>query len=254
MSVQALARGLVKDFGLENLFLQLSEHKFTGRLTFNPSSLEFYFDRGDLIAAKGAEPLGSILLRLGAVTVSQLQTALSAQGTHSLGEVLLSAMFGLNPNMLEDALQIQIFRAIQRLLEDSPSEFAVFNHENDLPIQTRLPVQIAFAEVMPSVEANTANVEEFSAQTVVKLLTYLPAQAVQLEPDQWAVATLLDGRRNLETVARFYQIQFPRIENPDKRTFSAILKLYHLGLIEPVEYKLEQIFLKGRSGKQLAYV
>jgi hypothetical protein len=252
MLTQARATGLVKDFGLEELLLQLQDLRLTGTLVFLPNKLEFYFNQGDLIAVRGGELLGSILLRLGAISVAQLQAALASQGNLSLGEVLVGAMYGLNTQSLEDALHIQILRAVQTLFEDVPESFAVFDFSTDLPIQTRLPVQIALDEVLSSLKDNRT--EEFSSQSVVKLLSYLPSQTVQLEPDQWVVATLLDGRRTLETVAKLYQIQFPRRDQPDKRTLSAVLQMYHLGLLELVQYRLERIVPKGRSGKQVAYL
>jgi hypothetical protein len=252
MLTHARATGLVKDFGLEELLTQLQELHLTGKLVFLPNNLEFYFDQGDLIAVRGGELLGSILLRLGAVTASQLQEALAAQGQHSLGQVLLSAMYGLNPRSLEDALHIQILRAVQSLFETVPVSFAVYHAETDLPIQTRLPVQVALSEVLPNIKDSQP--EEFSSQSVIKLLSCMPSQPVTLEPDQWAVATLLDGRRTLETVAKLYQIQFPRRDQPQKRILSAVLQMYHLGLLELVEYKLDRILLKSHSGKQVGYL
>jgi hypothetical protein len=241
---------MVKDFGLENLFSQLADLNLTGKLVFLPNNLEFYFNRGDLIAAQGGELLGSILLRLGAISVAQLSEALSNQESRSLGEVLSSQPYGIDSHLLEDALYIQILRAVLSLFETVPEQFAVYDAQTALPIETRLPVQIALAEVVPSLEHSQT--ENFSPESVVRLLPHLPHSAVVLEPEQWAVATLLDGRRSLETVTRLYQIQFPRRDNPSKRVFAAVLQLHDLGLVEVVQFWLQRVLLKMRSGGQVA--
>jgi hypothetical protein len=250
MPRHARAAGLVKDFGLENLLLQLEDLRLTGTLRFLPGAREFYFDHGDLIAARGGELLGSILLRLGAISLGQLQVALAEQASRNLGEVLLAA--GLNPQMLGDALHLQILQAMQSLFEEVPQSFAVDNQPNDLPIQTRLPVQIALAEVVPSLKDNVP--ETFTAHSVLRLLPYLSSQAVCLEPDQWVMVTLLDGRRDVEVLAKLYQTQFPRRDHPEKRTFAALNTLFELGLVEVVQYHLERILVKRRSGKAVPHL
>jgi hypothetical protein len=250
MVQQARAEGLVKDFGLENLLRQLEDLRLSGTLQFFPGDREFYFERGDLIAARGGELLGSILLRLGAISLQQLHRALAEQGSRNLGEVLLST--GLYPQMLEDALHIQILRALVSLFEDVPHTFVFHNQPIALPIQTRLPVQVALSEVVPNLTDNQP--ETFTAQSVLRLLSYMPSQALQLEPEQWAVATLLDGRRTLDVVSKLYQIRFPRRDQPEKRTFAAAWQLFELGLVEVMQHHLEEILLRSRSGNQVAHL
>jgi hypothetical protein len=245
--------GDVHDFGVEDLLQQFVDLRLTGRVVFKPTPVELFFETGDLIAARCSELLGSILLRRGAVTPTQLLEAVAMQAQQTLGEVLLNPPFLIRPAMLRDAIHIQIMRAIKLLFEDVPKKFAVFHHDETMPIHARIPVQVALDEIIPSLFVT--RVDEIHMGTMLRLNLFSPKGKTELEPDQWVVATLLDGRRNVATVCQMFQMHLPRHQNPEKSVFKALKQMYKQGLVELVDYSdLDQIIVKQISTRIKSYV
>jgi hypothetical protein len=206
-----------------------------------------------LIAARCSELLGSILLRRGAVTPTQLIEAVAQQAGHTLGEVLLNPPFSIRPAMLRDAIHIQIMRAVKVLFEDVPKTFAVYHNDETMPIHARIPVRIALDEIIPSLFAT--RIDDIHMGTIVRLNLFYPKNNTELEPDQWVVATLLDGRRNVAAVCQMFQINLPRYQNPEKGVLKALKQLYRQGLVELVDYSdLDQIMVKQLSTRIKSYV
>lgn len=245
--------GDVRDFGLEDLLQQFVDLKLTGRVVFKPTPVELFFEHGDLIAARCSELLGSILLRRGAVTPAQLLEAVAMQSGQTLGEVLLNPPFLIRPAMLRDAIHIQIMRAIKLLFEDVPRTFAVFHNDETMPIHARIPVKVALDEIIPSLFAT--RIDEIHMGTILRLNLFSPNSKTELEPDQWVVATLLDGRRNVANVCQMFQMNLPRHQNPEKRVFKALKQMYQQGLVELVDYSdLDQIMVRQISTRIKSYV
>ena len=135
--MQPRASGKIADFGLEALLLQLADLQFTGQMVFTPKSCELFFASGDLIAARGSEMLGSILLRRGAVTAEQLTQAIANQGGKSLGDALLDAPFSIHLAMLRDAIHNQEPRSKPRGMKSLVMSASLIRKSCSHPVETR---------------------------------------------------------------------------------------------------------------------
>jgi hypothetical protein len=232
-----LAPKTVGDFTQQNastLLLGLAGKGFCGTVQFEPNALKLRFLYGEIVGAAGGEPIGSILVRRGAITEAQLVDAMQGQGRRSLGQILTGKPLNLEPDVLVNALETQIKLAVNSLLSEPPMNYALFDETLEiLEFSPRVAVQDALTEASSAAAEVEAGVLGLGAILRMKLQSSQPH--VQLSADQWAVCALLNGRRTLQAVMRHFEIT--RLSLPSEsarlRAYRAAVQLFQMGWIEP---------------------
>jgi hypothetical protein len=150
MTAPAIAPRTVGDFTQQTvsvLLQQLADKGFCGTIHFEPSALKLRFLYGEIVGAAGGEPIGSILVRRGAITEAQLVHGIQGQGRRTLGQVLTGQPLNLEPELLVNALETQIKLAVNSLLSEPPMNYALLDETLEiLEFSPRVAVQDALAE------------------------------------------------------------------------------------------------------------
>ena len=234
---QAVSPSISSDFTNLNIaaFLEnLSDMGFNGAVLLEPSAIKLRFKDGLIVAAAGAEPLGSILVRRGVLTETQLADAIFVQQQRSLGEVLTKHPFNVAPDALLNALETQIKLAVNLLISETPASFAMLEDEvatNEFSPSVR--VQDALLEASSAAKEVEAGVLALSA--VLRMRLQSLRDSVELSNEQWALCALLNGRRPLSAVMRHFEVTHLSLarESARLRAYRAAVQLLQQGLIEP---------------------
>ena len=234
---QVVSPSISSDFTNLNIaaFLEnLSDMGFTGAVLLEPSAIKLRFSDGEIVGAAGAEPLGSILVRRGVLTETQLADAIFVQQQRSLGEVLTKHPFNVAPDALLSALETQIKLAVNLLLSETPASFAMLDEQvasNEFSPKVR--VKDALSEASSAAKEVEAGVLALSA--VLRMRLQCLRDSVQLTNEQWALCALLNGRRPLSAVMRHFEVTHLSLarESARLRAYRAAVQLWQLELIEP---------------------
>ncbi len=219
---------------LPSFLLHLAAIGFSGTVSFEPSDLKLRFLHGEIVGASGGEPIGSILLRRGAISEDQLVDAIARQERRTLGQVLTRDPFNLEPSVLENALETQVKLAVNSLLSEPPVTYAVFDETPDvLEFSPKLGVMDALSDASSAAEEVEAGVLRLGA--VLRMRPQIQRLEVTLTQDQWDVCALLNGRRTLENVMRNFEVTHLSLarESARLRAYRAAVQLFQQGLIEP---------------------
>ncbi len=222
------------NLNIEAFLENLSDVSFTGAVLLEPSAIKLRFLNGEIVGAAGAEPLGSILVRRGVLTETQLADAIFVQQQRSLGEVLTKHPFNVAPDALLSALETQVKLAVNLLLSEKPISFTMLEDEvvaNQFSPQVR--VKDALLEASSAAKEVEAGVLALSA--VLRMRLQCLRDSVQLTNEQWAVCALLNGRRPLSAVMRHFEVMHLSLarESARLRAYRAAVQLLQLELIEP---------------------
>jgi hypothetical protein len=165
-----------------------------------------YFSRGDVRSAASnvaEDRLGAILYRYGVVTDEQLQTALQAGGSGGrLGQILVERRF-LSAHDLYTYVRKQVEEIFFSLLVQRSGSFYFYRTEEDHgPVsQLQLPTkQLLFDGVRRIDELSYFRAKLPSADMVLQRRHPAPPQ--KLEGRQERVLALVDGMRDLGSIAR----------------------------------------------------
>ncbi len=205
--------------------------KATGWIEFTPSGIALQFLEGDLIAAKGIEPLGTILLRQNAISEIKLAEALRSANKHSLGDVLTSnPAFGISREVLLTAMRTQIVMAVNTLIIGKQSYFKYFRSDKIPRIYTRIGLQWALLESVAF--ADEMGASELGLSTVLRARPDSSLSGVSISGDEWQLLTSLNGRRNLHAALRLFAAGAVEGNSVWLRGYRAALRLYRQGLLE----------------------
>lgn len=232
--VSPLASSDFTNLNIAAFLENLSDMSFTGAVLLEPSAIKLRFLDGEIVGAAGAEPLGSILVRRGVLTETQLADAIFVQQQRSLGEVLTKHPFNVSPDALLSALETQVKLAVNLLLSETPASFVML--EDDVvanQFSPKVRVRDALLEASSAAKEVEAGVLALSA--VLRMRLQSMRDSVQLTNEQWALCALLNGRRPLSAVMRHFEITHLSLarESARLRAYRAAVQLLQLELIEP---------------------
>ncbi len=129
-----MIRGNLASFSLGEIFQSLAVNNHTGTLKIVESDgteKYVYFSQGEIclfsVKSHPSLRIGEILVRKGAITRKQLETALKYQETASekLGQILIKK-YGVSPEAIQDALVTKIYDEIYDLFLLTEAEFEFF--------------------------------------------------------------------------------------------------------------------------------
>ncbi len=205
--------------------------KATGWLEFMPSGITFQFLDGDLIAARGIEPLGTILVRQNALSETLLSKALSKVSHQPLGEVLLNdPIFNISRETLLQAMRTQILLAINTLMLTPQSYFKYFRDDQIPSVYARVPLQWALLESVAF--SDELGVAELGLTSVLRTRPDSSLSGVTVSGDEWQMLTSLNGRRNLYAALRLFAAGAAEGSSVWLRGYRAALRLFRQGLLE----------------------
>jgi hypothetical protein len=220
-------RGTLQDFSLADIFQLIGIQKKTGVLTLksDKETCTVSFAEGQVVgtdstARRLEDRLGSVLVKTGRITESQLQEALRVQRStlRQLGHVLVESRF-LQKEDLSSALKLQIDQMLYRLFRWTAGEYN-FSQEEKVEYDRDLVVPMSAESILmegarildewPMVEKGIhsfstvfrhAEVEiAKSGAAAARDAREEAAGAVTLSPTEQQVYNLVDGRRTVQDV------------------------------------------------------
>lgn len=253
---QALWNGSFKEFSLGSVLQVLGRIQATGTLHVYPLGVKIHFKSGFIQAVEDMIPLGDLLLAQGSLTESQLELALRSN-VRPLGQALLS--MGLEKKTLQGGLEIQARLSLALLLNQLESqEFSFFPRQP-------LPLPDAGLEVSPLLLEWIALTPPLPLGTPLELAP--TANPVHLDPDEWRLLRLINGRRTLASILRFSgldpRVAWQKAEGLVKRGLFRPSALWGLRFIvpqrapkrttyHPPSSLMANLFLKWVDGKRTA--
>jgi hypothetical protein len=222
-------QGTIKDFGLADIFQLIGMQRKTGTLTLRNARETVYvkFYQGQVVGAESAQHLledmlGSVLVRTGRVTESQLQEVLRLQGKtlQRLGYLLVKNGY-ISAEDLQDALHTQVTQVVYRLFRwrDGTYHFQSadsidYDHEfAPVSAETILMEGARMVDEWPLLERRIRSTDIVFRQTpagraldapVRSMMDALPAEAesseARLSRDELQVLHLVDGKRKVQDV------------------------------------------------------
>jgi hypothetical protein len=204
----------------------------TGWIEFAPSGIRLQLLESNIIGASGAEPLGTILVRRGALPEMLLPEAIArVTSSRPLGEVLLEdELFGVPHTVMFEAMKTQILMAVNQLILTPQSEFKYYRDDRTPRYFARVPVQWALLEAVAL--ADEIGSAELGLSTVLRARPNSSLSGVTLSGDEWQILTAVNGRRNLHAVLKLFAAEGADNQSILLRGYRAALRLYRQGLLE----------------------
>jgi hypothetical protein len=191
-------------------------------LEFQPGKLWLHLERGQLVGARGAEPLGQILIAGGAISEISLAEALRLQGNRPLGLTLTDAPFHLPQETVRRALERQVYGVLDSLALMPPERYNFYRAESALPLHPRVPLSALHKRDRLETDGSGLPLGESWRMGAITAST-------ALSPDEWALCRLLNGRRTLQQAID----RFSALEDGVMRARAAARSLIERGLLEP---------------------
>jgi len=208
--------GDIKDFSLAEVIQLIGQGRKTGTLSVEGEreTIWVYFKDGRAVFATPSnlrEQLGTILLREGKVTPEQLEVALRAQkkmraegNPVRLGTILV-AVGAVDRATLEDKIKHQIKESIYAAIGERGGRFRFFR-ELDLgeeDILVSMDVEHIILEGARRIEEWSQIKDIIRSYREVYVINPNPAASgsVKLSSSEWRIVSLLNGRRDISTVA-----------------------------------------------------
>ncbi len=208
--------GDIKDFSLAEVIQLIGQGRKTGTLSVEGEreTIWVYFKDGRAVFATPSnlrEQLGTILLREGKVTPEQLELALRAQkkmraegNPVRLGTILV-AVGAVDRATLEDKIKHQIKESIYAAIGERGGRFRFFR-ELDLgeeDILVSMDVEHIILEGARRIEEWSQIKDIIRSYREVYVINPNPAASgsVKLSSSEWRIVSLLNGRRDISTVA-----------------------------------------------------
>ena len=232
-----MLRGSLDDFTLPDIFRLMSFAKKTGRLgvTRSAGDGKVYFREGEVYFAESSlskEPLGQKLVRSRALSDGQLMKALDehkASGER-LGTVLVR-LGAVTPEQLEMAVRQQIEDAVFDLLR---WELGEFDWAPGDELDVEIPIAVSVENLIMEASRRLDEFEVIkrkipSGDSVLGMAPTPPEGAVEINitPEEWRILVLVDGNRTVAQIGQMVGLD----------EFGAMRVLYGLvsaGLIELV--------------------
>jgi hypothetical protein len=208
--------GDIKDFSLAEVIQIIGHGRKTGTLSVEGEreTIWVYFKDGKAVFATPSnlrEQLGTILLREGAITEEQLELGLRAQKKmHAEGNpirlgTILVAMGAVGRETLEGKIKHQIKESIYAAIGERAGRFRFFPELDleDEDILVSLDVEHIILEGARRIEEWSQIKDVIRSYHEVYVINPNPAAsgAVRLSPSEWRVVSLLDGKRDISSIA-----------------------------------------------------
>ncbi len=232
-------QGTLKDFGLADILQLIGIQRKTGVLTLDSGSetVTVKFREGQVVGADSStrnleDVLGSVLVRTGRITETQLAEALRTQRStlQRVGYILVKSN-AISEDTLQEALRIQVTQMVYRLFRwrDGQYQFASSDHvdydrEHFQPIgaETILMEGARMLDEWPIIErrirsalavfrktAAGAAIERPVASLVEAHVDFgftetsgagsaVPEEGIRLSPDEQEVLRMVDGRSRVQ--------------------------------------------------------
>jgi len=207
--------GDIKDFSLAEVVQIIGHGRKTGTLAIEGEreTIWVYFKDGRAVFATPSnqrEQLGAILLREGHVTAAQLEEALKiqkasrAEGNAIRLGMILVRLGAIDRATLEEKISYQIKESIYAAMAERHGRFRFFP-EFDLEaedILVSMDVEQIILEGARRIEEWEQIKDAITSYHNVYTINPNPATsgAIKLTPAEWRVLSLLDGRRDLQSV------------------------------------------------------
>jgi hypothetical protein len=208
--------GDIKDFSLSEVMQVIGQGRKTGTLAVEGEreTIWVYFKDGRAVFATPSnlrEQLGMMLLKAGEITAEQLELALRAQKKmHAGGNpirlgTILVAMGSISGAALEEKIKHQIRESIYAAIGERGGRFRFFS-ELDLAeedILVSMNVEAIILEGARRIEEWSQIKDAIRSYHEIYSINPNPASsgAIKLTPHEWRILSLLDGRRDVATIA-----------------------------------------------------
>jgi len=208
--------GDIRDFSLAEIIQIIGHGRKTGTLSVEGEreTIWVYFKYGRAVFATPSnqrEQLGTILLREGAITEEQLELGLRAQKKmHAEGNpirlgTILVAMEALDRKALEGKIKHQIKESIYAAIGERAGRFRFFPELDleDEDILVSMDVEHIILEGARRIEEWSQIKDVIRSYREVYVINPNPAAsgAIKLSPSEWRVVSLLDGKRDISSIA-----------------------------------------------------
>ncbi len=230
---QPTLSGSLAKLAISDFLNSMSQMNTPGWLEFRPSGIRLRLYQGHLVGASGTKfPLGSILVRRGVLTESQLEQALAlkrqqAQGTAFLGSILMLEPFNLSRATILDALSTEIMLTVHRLLLEPQERYAFFRA--DPPPVLHPKVNVAKALLTSAGVADEIAVSALPLDAMMRMVRNPTEGTINLSQDEWRLCSYLNGRRSLRSAM---QLVATSLEDGTRRSHRAAQHLVEHRLIE----------------------
>lgn len=208
--------GDIRDFSLAEVIQIIGHGRKTGTLSVEGEreTIWVYFKDGKAVFATPSnlrEQLGTILLREGKITQGQLELALRAQkkmraegNPVRLGTILV-AVEAVDRATLEEKIKHQIKESIYAAIGERAGRFRFFPELElgDEDVLVSMDVEHIILEGARRIEEWSQIKDVIRSYHEVYVINPNPAAggSIKLTPQEWRVVSLLDGRRDISTVA-----------------------------------------------------
>jgi hypothetical protein len=211
-------QGALRELGIHDVFQLLDLSRKTGRLRVTSALRDnegtVLFRDGRVVSAtirSNPHPLGAVLLRAGRITEQELQQARAAQQASEtprrLGEVLVELGI-MSVRDMERFIRRQIETVIFELLSWQEGFFSFI----ETPIEpegteglTSIPTECLLMEGARRLDEWTQIQQRVPHLGVIPALAEVgpaqPAPVLELLPNEWEVLAIIDGERDVRTLA-----------------------------------------------------
>jgi len=235
--------GDITDMKIPSLFQGLRTEKKTGTVVFERDEVvkKVYFKEGDIIFASSSlaeDSLGEYLLRAGTITKTQYDASMEAlKKSGRKHEAVLIQLGFISPQNLVAGVKDQVKHIILSLFGWREGRYTF--EEGSLPQADIVPLQMSTGNLI--LEGLRGVDWQLVRKSLPQLKTVLrpsqdPSQLFQgadLTPDQMAILSLIDGKKNIEELCSHSGIG-------DFNTLKAVYVLLALRMVEPGEIKTEE--------------
>jgi hypothetical protein len=242
-------RGTLQEFSLADVIRFISQARKTGELNVSGphGNGRILFRDGAICGADSTlarEPLGRKLVRAGAVSESQLWSALGRQDRSQikLGETLVAAGL-VAREQVREALREQVEEGIVAVLRIEPTEFSWSAQESEGD------VVVLADDVLDTLTANRDEIETISRRfpsknATVAMVAAPPSgeAAMQITPEDWRILAFMGSRRTLADLMQYTGAG-------EVQTLRALDRLIAAGLLEVVDPTADP---RARSKRQAA--
>ncbi len=230
---QPTLSGSLASVAISEFLNSMSQMNTPGWLEFKPSGIRLRLFQGHLVGASGTKfPLGSILVRRGVLTESQLEQALAvkrqqAEGHVFLGTILMLEPFNLSRAAILDALSAKIMLTVHRLLLEPQERYGFFR--TDPPPVLHPRVNVAKALLTSASVADEIAISALPLDAMMRMVRNPIESTINLSQDEWRLCSYLNGRRSLRSAM---QLIASSLEDGTRRSHRAAQHLVEHSLIE----------------------
>lgn len=233
--------GSFNDMTVEELLMDCARNAVSARISFVPSEISLEIEEGFLVGCRGAEALGMILVRRHLVEQDALRRALADANGRPLGQVLLGEPYNLSKGELQDALVTQALLAI-KVVTLSPQVAYRLHPPGPLnELHPRYSLELALLEARFVSDEMLRH--SLPLDVALRARRTVPPHNTVLEPDEWSLVSLLNGRRSLRVALTIMETMIPAATAVAEgggnanggwlRGFRAAVNLLKRGLLEP---------------------